>query len=318
MQEGIRKFNQVAEDEKNRREAEREIEVLNNLAKAELEVDIQYHAQRFQEGTREWIFKKVDEWLDNRCSPNRVMVISGNAGMGKSVISAVVCKRMQHAGRLSGSHFCQHSSVRYSSPQLMLQSLACHLTHTLSDYKKALAEKLSRNLGVELNSMGVEDLFALLFKEPLIAVKDPEKNILMVVDGLDESEYQGRNELLGVVANQFCKLPTWIRFLVTTRPEVNITESLKHLQPIQLDENREENERDIKLFFESRLESRIEEAHKSVLLKKLVERSEGVFLYAYFLVTCFKEENVSLVTLKHLRTNCRSVFLPFIYLIFND
>ena len=315
VQEGIRKFNQVAEDEKNRREAEREIEVLNNLAKAEFEVDIQYHAQRFQEGTREWIFKKVDEWLDNRCSPNRVMVISGNAGMGKSVISAVVCKRMQHAGRLSGSHFCQHSSVRYSSPQLMLQSLACHLTHTLSDYKKALVEKLSRNLGVELNSMGVEDLFALLFKEPLTRVKDPKKNILMVVDGLDESEYQGRNELLGVVANQFCKLPTWIRFLVTTRPEVNITESLKHLQPIQLDENRGENERDIKLFFESRLESRIEEAHKSVLLKKLVERSEGVFLYAYFLVTCFKEENVSLVTW---RTNCRSVFLLFIYLIFND
>ena len=302
VQDGIRKFNHVAEDEKNRREAEREIEVLNNLAKAEFEVDIQYHAQRFQEGTREWIFKKVDEWLDNRSSPNRVMIISGNAGMGKSVISAVVCKRMQHAGRLSGSHFCQHNSVRYSSPQLMLQSLACHLTHTLSDYKKALVEKLSRNLGVELNSMGVEDLFALLFKEPLITVKDPQKNILMVVDGLDESEYQGRNELLGVVANQFCKLPTWIRFLVTTRPEINIAERLKHLQPIQLDENQEENERDIKLFFESRLESRIEEAHKNVLLKKLFERSEGVFLYAYFLVTCFKEENISLFTLKHLES----------------
>lgn len=315
VQEGIRKFNRVAEDEKNRREAERKIEVLNKLAKAEFEVDIQHHAQRFQEGTREWIFKKVDEWLDNRSSSNRVMVISGNAGMGKSVISAVVCKRMQHAGRLSGSHFCQHSSVRYSSPQLMLQSLACHLTHTLSDYKKALAEKLSRNLGVELNSMGVEDLFALLFKEPLITVKDPKKNILMVVDGLDESEYQGRNELLGVVANQFCKLPTWIRFLVTTRPEINIAESLKHLQPIQLDENQEENERDIKLFFESRLESRIEEAHKNVLLKKLVERSEGVFLYAYFLVTCFKEENVSLLTLKHLENKLplgiSSVYLSY-------
>ena len=196
------------------------------------------------------------------------MEISGNAGMGKSVISEVVFKRMQHAGRLSGSHFCQLSSVRYSSPQLMLQSLACHLTHTLSDYKKALAEKLSRNLGVELNSMGVEDLFALLFKEPLITVKDPKKNILMVVDGLDESEYQGRNELLGVVANQFCKLPTWIRFLVTTRPKINIAESLKHLQPIQLDENPGREQRDIKLFFESRLESRIEEALKNVILKE--------------------------------------------------
>lgn len=301
VQEGIKELKQVAEDEKNRREAEREVEVLSNLAKAEFEVDFEYHAQRFQEGTREWIFKKVDEWLDDKSSPNRVMVISGNAGMGKSVIAAVVCKRMQHVGRLSGSHFCQHSSVRYSKPQVMLQSLACHLTHTLPDYKKALVEKLSRNLGVQLNSMSVEDLFALLFKEPLSTVKDPKSNVLMVVDGLDESEYQGRNELLGVVANQFCKLPTWIRFLVTTRPEINIADSLRHLQPIQLDENQEENVGDIKLFFESRLESTIEEAHKNVLLKKLVERSEGVFLYAYFLISFFEEENVSLVTLKQVQ-----------------
>ena len=191
VQEDIKEFKQVAEDEKNRREADREAEVLSNLAKTEFKGDIEYHAQRFQEGTRGWIFKKGDEWLDDKSSPNRVMVISGNAGMGKSVISAVVCKRMQHAGRLSGSHFCQHSSVRYSKPQLVLQSLACHLTHTLSDYKKALVEKLSRNLGVQLNSMGVEDLFALLFKEPLSTIKDPERNTLMVVDGLDESEYQG-------------------------------------------------------------------------------------------------------------------------------
>ena len=297
VQEGIEEFKQVAESEKNKREVDREAEVLGNLAKVEFKGDIEYHAQRFQEGTREWMFNKIDEWLDNKSSPNRVMVISGNAGMGKSVISAVVCKRMQHAGRLSGSHFCQHNNVRYSKPQLMLQSLAVHLTQTLPGYKKALVEQLSRNLGVHLNSMGVEELFALLFKEPLSTVKDPERNILIVVDGLDESEYQGRNELLDVVANQFCKLPEWIRFLVTTRPEINIAESLKHLQPMQLDEKQAENVRDIKLFFEMRLGSKIEDVHKNALFKKLVERSEGVFLYAYFLITFF-EENVSLLTLK--------------------
>ena len=297
VQQGIEEFKKVAESEKNRRKVEREAEVLSKLAKVEFKRDIEYHAQRFHEGTREWMFNKIDEWLDNKSSPNRVMVISGNAGMGKSVISAVVCKRMQHAGRLSGSHFCQHNNVLYSKPQLMLQSLACHLTQTLPQYKKALVEQLSRNLGVHLNSMGVEELFALLFKEPLSTVKDPERNILIVVDGLDESEYQGRNELLDVVANQFCKLPEWIRFLVTTRPEINIAESLKHLQPMQLDEKQAENVRDIKLFFEMRLGSKIEDVHKNVLLKKLVERSEGVFLYAYFLITLF-EENVSLLTLK--------------------
>ena len=300
IQAGLREVKQKVENLNKKREMDRADELLRNLAKSEFKGDIEYHAQRFQEGTREWIFKSVDDWLGDRTSPNRVMVISGNAGMGKSVISAVTCKRMQEDGRLSGSHFCQHNNVRYRKPQLMLQSLASHLSYTLPEYKKCLVEQLSRNLGPEeLNSMGVEELFALLFKEPLNSVKDPGRNVLMVIDGLDESEYQGRNELLDVIANQFFKLPQWIRFFVTTRSEINIADSLKHLQPIQLDENQEENLRDIRLFFEMRLSRKIEGEHKDVLLRKLVEKSEGVFLYAYFLMH-YIQKNVSLLTFEQL------------------
>ena len=134
--------------------------------------------------------ESVEKWLDDRRSPNRVMVISGNAGMGKSVIAAVICKRMQEAGRLSGSHFCQHDRARYRNPKVMLQSLACQLSYSLPEYKNALVETLSRNLGVELNNMEVKDLFDLLFDEPLSKLNDPGKNIFLVVDALDESEYQ--------------------------------------------------------------------------------------------------------------------------------
>ena len=162
------------------------------------------------------------------------MVVSGNVGTGKSVISAVISQRMQEARRLLGGHFCQHNNVRYRKPQLMLQSLACHLTYALPEYKNGLVEQLSRNLGVELDSMGVEELFALLFKEPISHVGDPERNILMVIDGLDESEYQGHNELLDVIANQFCKLPQWIRFFVTTRTEINIADSLEKSEGVFL------------------------------------------------------------------------------------
>ena len=305
MQVGIEEFKQVAEYEKKKREDHWEVEALKNLAKVDFRGDIEYHAQRFQEGTREWIFRQMDEWLDDKSSENRVMVISGNAGMGKSVISAVACKRMQKAGRLSGSHFCQHNKVRYRNPQLMLQSLACHLTHTLPEYKEALVEKLSRNLGVPLNSMGVEELFALLLKEPLNAVKDPGRNILMVIDGLDESEYQGRNELLDVIGKHFFKLPKWIRFLVTARPEINITESLKHLQPIHLNQKQEENLSDIKRFFQLRLGKQLEQEHKNVLLDKLVQRTEGIFLFAYFLSAAL-EENASPITVEEVESRLPS------------
>ena len=71
---------------------------------------------RFQVGTRKWVFNRVENWLDDGSSQNRVMVISGNAGMGKSVIAAVICKGMQEAGRFSGSHFRQLNNVRCRNP----------------------------------------------------------------------------------------------------------------------------------------------------------------------------------------------------------
>ena len=264
-------------------------EVLRNLTKSEFRGDIEYYVQRFQEGTREWVFEKVQNWLDDRSSQNRVMVISANAGMGKSVISAVICKRMQQAGRLSGSHFCQHNNVRYCKPQLMIQSLACHLSHALPEYKQALVEQLSRNLGTDLNNMGVEELFALLFKEPVSAVGDPGRNMLMVIDGLDESEYKGRNELLDVIANQFCKLPVWIRFLVTTRPALNITEKLKHLKPFELKYNDGKNIEDVRVFFQKGLENVVKLRNLDEYVRKLVFKSEELMLYAHFLLLLITE-----------------------------
>ena len=292
--ETLQAVRQTVESLKEERDKDKEEEVLQNLAKSEFKGDIGYHVGRFQEGTREWVFKKVQNWLDDRNSQNRVMVISANAGMGKSVISAVICKRMQEAGRLSGSHFCQHNNARYRNPQLMLQSLACHLCHALPEYKQAVVKQLGRNLGKDLNNMGVEELFALLFKEPLGTVADPGRNMLMVIDGLDESEFQERNELLDVIAYHFCKLPCWIRFLCTTRSERNIAESLKQLKPFQLEPNEEKNVQDIKLFLEKRTQHLVKQDNNDTIVEKLVEKSEGLMLYAYFLVS-FIEEDVSVL-----------------------
>ena len=274
---------------KEERDKDRTAEVLQKLVKSEFRGDIEYYLERFQEGTREWVFNRVQNWLDDRSSQNRVMVITGNAGMGKSVISAVICKRMQEASRLSGSHFCQYNNVRYCKPQLMIQSPACQLSYVLPEYKQALVEQLSRNLGTDLNNMGVEELFALIFKEPLSAVGDPGRNMLMVIDGLDESEYQGRNELLDVIANQFCKLPIWIRFLVTTRPALNITDKLKHLKPLELKYNDGKNVEDVRMYFQKRLEHVVKIGNLGEYVKKLVLRSEGLMLYAHFLVLLITE-----------------------------
>ena len=272
-----------------------EDEALRKLAKVDTESVIQYHSGKYQEGTRLRIFEKIKLWLEDLTSENRVMVISGDAGMGKSVISAIVCQTMRRAGRLSGSHFCQHNKARPRNPKIMLQSLAYQLSEFLPQYKRELVKTLSRNVGEDINNLEVGDLFELLFEEPLRKVNDPGKSLLMVIDGLDESEYKGRNELVDVIANHFCTLPGWVRFCVTTRPEINIADRLKKFNPVLLEHDDEENVEDIRLFLERQLCSVIQSGFEEVVIDALVREAAGHFLYAYLMVD-FIKENVSLLT----------------------
>ena len=278
---------------------DQEEDILKQLAKVDTENIIKYHSERYLEGTRVSIFVKVKNWLNDNNSFHRVMVIVGNAGMGKSVIAAEVSKRMQQDRRLLGSHFCQHNKMRHRNPKVMLQSLACHLSYSLPEYKEALVEQLSRNLGLDINDMETEDLFELLFEEPLNRLSDPGFTSLVVIDALDESEYQGRNELLEVIANYFNKLPIWIRFVVTTRPEINIWDSLKGLRPLLLEPDDEENIKDIGHLFERNLRPMFQVNNHESILTELVQKSEGIILWAQLLVD-FLKEKFSVLKREHL------------------
>ena len=278
---------------------DQEEDVLKQLAKVDTQNIIEYHSERYLAGSRASIFVKVKNWLDDNHSFHRVMVIAGNVGMGKSVIAAEISKRMQQDRRLLGSHFCQHNRMRHRNPKVMLQSLACHMSYSLPEYKEALVGQLSRNLGLDINDMETEDLFDLLFEEPLNRLSDPGFTSLVVIDALDESEYQGRSELLEVIDKYFNKLPIWIRFLVTTRPEINIWDSLKGLRPLLLEPNDEENIKDIRHLFERHLNHMLQVNNRESILTELVQKSEGVILWAQLLVD-FIKENFSVLKWEHL------------------
>ena len=270
--------------------ADQEEDILKQLAKVDTKNIIKYHSERYLKGTRVSIFVKVKNWLNDNNSFHRVMVIVGNAGMGKSVVAAEISKLMQQDRRLLGSHFCQHNKMRHRNPKVMLQSLACHLSYSLPEYKEGLVEQLSRNLGLDINDMETEDLFELLFEEPLNRLSDPGFTSLVVIDALDESEYQGRNELLEVIGTYFNKLPIWIRFLVTTRPEINIWDRLKGLRPLLLEPDDEENIKDIGHLFERNLRPMFQVNNHESILTELVQKSEGIILRAQLLVDFIKEK----------------------------
>ena len=147
----------------------------------------------------------------------------------------------------------------------------------------------------ELASMGIEELFIHLLQEPTNMMEDPGKNILLVVDALDECEFDGGNRLLDVIMSEFHKLPSWIKFLVTGRTENAIAEKLAHLKPLVLHSLDKNNEKDIELFFKDNLRKLLPSSDVTHNVHRFVSQAEGLMLYAHYFIQ-FVEDNRNTLT----------------------
>ena len=254
-------------------------------------------------GSREWVLEKVLSWFNETTSENRAFVISDHAGMGKSVITAVICKRF--AELVGASHFFKYNDDQYNNPNFFLQSVAWQLCKVIPAYNEALIEKLSGNLGNPLNDMNIQGLFSILFKEPFSGISDPGKRILIVLDAVDESEYKGRDELAELISNRFHELPSYLRFLITTRPEKNLVFAFRRLNPLSLQANNKENLNDIKLVLQDKIPS---SSHPTPdFINSLAQKCDGSMLHAFVLTEMYKE-NISIHTIETLPGNVEEYY----------
>ena len=263
--------------------------------------DIELLFERYTEGTREWVFDQVLTWLNDESSTNRAFIISGQAGMGKSIIAAVICKRFPKY--FAACHFFQYNNSRYNNSNLLLQSLAWQLSEVFASYKEELSAKLSSCKGQILNDMNIEGLFSLLFKEPFIkCICDQCMPFLIVIDALDECRQEDRYELVDLITKHFHKLPSYIRFLITTRPEKDVLRKFQSLNPIFLEPDKERNLNDLRVFFENKIETKTE-----ILVENLVKNSEGLMLYASFIAKLF-EDNFSISNAESLPKGIEEIY----------
>ena len=249
-------------------------------------------------GSREWVLEQVFTWFNEITSENRAFVISDHAGMGKSVIAAVICKRFaEHVG---ASHFFKYNDSQYNNPHFFLQSVAWQLCKVIPAYKEALIQKLSGNLGNPLNDINIQGLFSILFKELFSGISGPGKHILVVLDAVDESEYKGRDELAALISNRFHELPSYLRFLITTRPEKNLVFAFRRLNPLSMQANDKENLNDIKLVLQDKIPS---SNHPTPdFIDSLAQKCGGSMLHAFVLTEMYKE-NISIHTIESLPGN---------------
>ena len=184
----------------------------------------------------------IEIWIESPEEPP-IFWLAGMAGMGKTAIAWTVCSHAEASTNivLGGSFFCSRStgSIAQRDVRCVIPTLAQLMALQSPKFSETLAEELARDPGVLEKQIGVQ-IERLLYK-PLLALKDSRIPILFVIDALDEcgglavtDEISDDAETHRIVSEMLeapvafsrfpVKLP--VKFLVTSRPETHIRDTL--------------------------------------------------------------------------------------------
>lgn len=248
---------------------QRLLKALNPLP---FDADILKHLPGFT--GRQWIFDAIDRWLAEKPPRQRVFLILGSPGVGKTALCAWLADRRLEIAAL---HLCAFEHQQKSDPRHVVTSLAYQLATQLPDYEARLAiQDLDAVPGWDAATR-----FDNLIVQPLARLSHPGRDVIILIDALNESTREGFNALAGFIAAQFDKTPEWLRLIVTSQPQQAVTCPMQGLRVLVLDTDTKDNQGDIRAYLHRELVSRLAGySDPAAIVEAILERSEGVFLYA--------------------------------------
>ena len=267
---------------------------LFNAEIANCEADIAFFAGRYHKDTRQWLFDDFDKWISDP-GDSRAYVLLGDAGVGKSVIAGALAKRMKKTGRLGAAYFCRHKDGTRNDPRNLLGTIACQFCDCNSEYSSRMGGEDGVKMFLANSNLGVQELCTKLLEEPLSKCS-PFQRKLVIIDALDETEYKSRKDFIFLIKERFPRLPEWLVFFITSRPEDMLQSRLAKYNPCvricagngeQRTLYYQQHEQDIQRF----LEKSVNFSRLPCSVQEVTRRCNGLFLYAFYIA---QELNVSL------------------------
>ncbi|KAF9461836.1 WD40-repeat-containing domain protein [Collybia nuda] len=249
--------------------------------------------------TRLGIIDEIMDWANQppSVSASQIFWLTGVAGSGKSAIAHTVAHRFQAMRRL-GSSFCfDVASQAVRGPQHLFSTISWNLANFDLMWKQELWAVIKDAPALQ-SSLSVIEQFESFLVSPAKMLKMAGP-VVVVIDALDEcGDPAVRKPLLMILSERIVELPANFRVLITSRPEPDILEALqgqahvlcKHMETI--DEVSTRN--DISQFIQTELARKKaaldEEWPDKAWCQLLVDRSEGLFQWAFTACLFIKED----------------------------
>ena len=285
---------------------------INNLKNIFDPIDFSYDIKRHIKSFvgREWLYEKVDSLLLN--SENNLLWITGEAGFGKSAFSTYLS---HNHPSIVGIHFCTHDNQKRKDAKSVLKTLVYQLSTQINEYKDFLYDVV--DLKIKLNTLTANEILEEFLIQPLNKINETEK-CFFVIDALDESEQDGKNELADLI-QKFSHLPHWIKIVVTSRPEPYLKRKLSKLKMIELDAHSQENIHDLKQYIKSKSKDKFcEDLEIDSIAEVLIKKSEGNILYLKEVIESISNGEISLDDLDNLPKGMDGLYLSMFSRYFTD
>jgi hypothetical protein len=248
---------------------------------------------------RNWLFNEISKWRSEGDHGERMMLVTGTPGIGKSSVIARFLDQAPSRAILA-YHCFMHTQKETAQLDGFVRNIAFQLAHNLRSYREVLVRPEMRHFVQQLDSADEEGP-GTFFRQAIFGVLQTleapahlgDGPAWIVVDAFDEAvdradpEYDTKRQNITVLIEAALKLlPPWLRILATSRRD-DLTERLSLLfengrplvRQIYLDdEKRPEDAAMYRDYIAARLSRHglgLTEDDRSHIIKQ----SEGNFLY---------------------------------------
>ncbi|CAE6381649.1 unnamed protein product [Rhizoctonia solani] len=262
------------------------------------------------DGTREALLNRIITWTQNRDSPDTLIWISGQAGMGKTAIASSLCQRLYDIRALAGCFFCKQDSLNFNDPLALINNLVCEIAMNCPTYAREVAAAIHANPMLCSSYVGLR--YQGLIKGPLQKLKDllMPTTLVAVVDGLDECGNDSAREKTLEKLHEMSSLVPWLKIIISGRSVVSLQQYFQanrfnatviHLQDYDASS-------DIRAYIQAQVSQLADKEHwPSDSIDRLCTMSCSVFLWAKLAVKYIKKSTFpALPRLHKILTNQKS------------
>ena len=256
--------------------------------------------------TRIEVLAEIMGWIvDSSPQSQNFLWLTGDPGCGKSAITASIARNCKDQGTLWAQFFINRNNVETTDPNSYFPSIARQLADHSLDVEHAIYRTLKEKPSL-MDSISPEQA-AKLFVEAIVVASrlDPDKPVVVVIDGLDETDRARLKDTATIFSHLFRCLADYrnAKVFISSRTEDDIRNPFachmkdNHVKRVHLDTAAQSSIDDVTVFLKRKVVQIVEENDLNWTvwpgekrMDILAVRASGLFIWASTVAKFLQEQ----------------------------